>query len=119
VMTDRTDLDSQIYRTFVGCGIADEETPRASSGDVLKDLLQGNHRFVFSLIHKFNKDVDPREPYSTRDDIIVISDEAHRTQAGAAASMLRLRKKKSRQRRHPRRENRREDERWRSRRSSP
>jgi type I restriction enzyme, R subunit len=90
VMTDRTDLDSQIYRTFVGCGIADEQTPRARSGDVLKDLLKENHRFVFSLIHKFNKDVDPRKPYSTRDDIIVISDEAHRTQAGKLARNMRL-----------------------------
>ena len=31
IMTDRNDLDSQIYRTFVGCGVADEQTPRASS----------------------------------------------------------------------------------------
>ena len=31
-MTDRDDLDDQIYRTFVGCGVADEKTPRASSG---------------------------------------------------------------------------------------
>ena len=32
VMTDRDDLDDQIYRTFVGCGVADEKTPRAGSG---------------------------------------------------------------------------------------
>ncbi len=49
-----------------------------------KQLLKENHRFVFSLIHKFNQDVNPNEPYSERDDIIVISDEAHRTQAGQA-----------------------------------
>ena len=49
-----------------------------------------NHRFIFSLIHKFNQDVDPAEPYSTRDDIIVISDEAHRTQAGKLARNMRL-----------------------------
>lgn len=90
LMTDRNDLDSQIYRTFVGCGVADEKTPRASSGEVLKDLLKENHRYVFSLIHKFNKDVNPREPYSARDDIIVISDEAHRTQAGKLARNMRL-----------------------------
>jgi hypothetical protein len=36
VMTDREDLDDQIFRTFVGCGIADEKTPRAASGKVLK-----------------------------------------------------------------------------------
>jgi type I restriction enzyme R subunit len=90
VMTDRNDLDSQIYRTFVGCGVADERTPRASSGEVLQALLAENHRFIFSLIHKFNKDVDPKEPYSKRDDIIVISDEAHRTQAGKLARNIAL-----------------------------
>jgi type I restriction enzyme R subunit len=90
LMTDRTDLDNQIYRTFVGCGVADESTPRASSGEVLKELLKQNQRYVFSLIHKFNQDVNPREPYSERDDIIVISDEAHRTQAGKLARNMRL-----------------------------
>jgi len=90
LMTDRHDLDSQIYKTFVGCGIADDQTPRASSGEGLEKTLKENHRYVFSLIHKFNKDVDPRKPYSDRDDIIVISDEAHRTQAGRLARNMRL-----------------------------
>ena len=90
LMTDRNDLDDQIYGTFVGCGAADQNTPRAGSGDELKQILKANHRYVFSLIHKFNQDVDPREPYSTRDDIIVISDEAHRTQAGKLARNMRL-----------------------------
>jgi len=89
-MTDRNDLDSQIYSTFVGCGVADDQTPRAASGNDLRRYLKENHRFVFSLIHKFNQDVDPREPYSTRDDIIVVSDEAHRTQAGKLARNMRL-----------------------------
>ena len=90
LMTDRNDLDSQIYKTFVGCGVADDTTPRAESGDDLQKLLRENHRYVFSLIHKFNKDVDPKQPYSERDDIIVISDEAHRTQAGRLARNMRL-----------------------------
>lgn len=90
LMTDRHDLDSQIYKTFVGCGIADDQTPRASSGEGLEKTLKENHRYVFSLIHKFNKDVDPKKPYSDRDDIIVISDEAHRTQAGRLARNMRL-----------------------------
>ena len=90
LMTDRNDLDGQIYKTFVGCGIADDQTPRAASGDDLDKLLKENHRYVFSLIHKFNKDVDPKQPYSERDDIIVISDEAHRTQAGRLARNMRL-----------------------------
>ena len=90
LMTDRNDLDGQIYGTFVGCGIADNQTPRAASGDDLEKLLKENHRYLFSLIHKFNKDVDPKQPYSRRDDIIVISDEAHRTQAGRLARNMRL-----------------------------
>ena len=90
LMTDRNDLDSQIYKTFVGCGIADDQTPRAASGNDLEKRLKENHRYVFSLIHKFNKDIDPEQPYSERDDIIVISDEAHRTQAGRLARNMRL-----------------------------
>ena len=90
LMTDRKDLDGQIYRTFVGSGIADDQTPRAASGDGLERLLKQNPRYLFSLIHKFNRDVDPKQPYSERDDIIVISDEAHRTQAGRLARNMRL-----------------------------
>ena len=90
LMTDRHDLDSQIYGTFIGCGIADDKTPRAASGDDLEKRLKENHRYLFSLIHKFNKDVDPEQPYSERDDIIVVSDEAHRTQAGRMARNMRL-----------------------------
>jgi type I restriction enzyme R subunit len=88
VMTDREDLDDQIWRTFVGCGVSDEKTPRASSGHELRSLLRENHRFLFSLIHKFNQPVT--EPYSERDDVIVISDEAHRTQSGKFARNMRL-----------------------------
>ena len=64
------------------------QTPRASSGAALREILQQNQRFVFSLIHKFNQEV--KEPYSERDDIIVMSDEAHRTQAGKFARNMRL-----------------------------
>lgn len=88
VMTDREDLDDQIWRTFIGCGVTDEKTPRASSGKALQKILRGNHRFVFSLIHKFNQPVTA--PYSLRDDLIVVSDEAHRTQAGKFARNMRL-----------------------------
>lgn len=88
VVTDREDLDDQIWRTFIGTGITDKNTPRASSGSDLREILRENHRYVFSLIHKFNQQV--AAPYSERDDIIVISDEAHRTQAGKFARNMRL-----------------------------
>lgn len=90
LMTDREDLDSQIYKTFVGCGVADDQTPRAGSGQALEQLLKQNHRYVFSLIHKFNQEVKHDEPYSSRDDIIVVSDEAHRTQSGKLARNMRM-----------------------------
>jgi type I restriction enzyme R subunit len=90
LMTDRHDLDDQIYKTFAGGGITGRDTPRAETGDDLKRLLKENHPYVFSLIHKFNKNVDPEHPYSVRDDIIVISDEAHRTQSGRLARNMRV-----------------------------
>ncbi|MCI0458563.1 MAG: type I restriction endonuclease subunit R [Gemmataceae bacterium] len=89
IMTDRHDLDKQIYKTFVGCGAADENTPRAATGEQLEALLKQDHRYVFSLIHKFNREVSPHAPYSRRDDIIVLSDEAHRTQGGKLARNMR------------------------------
>ena len=46
LMTDRNDLDNQIYRTFVGCGVADERTPRAGTGKELEQLLKENHRYI-------------------------------------------------------------------------
>lgn len=90
IMTDRNDLDSQIYGTFVGSGIVDENTPKAGSGKDLEQFLRENHRYIFSLIHKFNQDMTGKDPYSKRDDIIVVSDEAHRTQAGRLSQNMRL-----------------------------
>ncbi|OPF64411.1 type I restriction endonuclease subunit R [Hydrogenophaga sp. H7] len=90
LMTDREDLDDQIYKTFAGCGITSKLTPRAATGANLEKLLKENHTYVFSLIHKFNQDVKPDAPYSERDDIIVISDEAHRTQSGRFARNMRI-----------------------------
>ena len=75
IMTDREDMDDQIYRTYGGCGVINPKTtPRAGSGRELRTLLQASHSYVFTLVQKFNQDVEPEEPYSTRDDIIVISE---------------------------------------------
>jgi len=91
VCTDRDDLDTQIYKTFAGCGLVDNDRDpcRASSGDHLKTLIEAHKAYIFTLIQKFNQDVDPKDPYNTRDDIIVITDEAHRTQYGRLSLNLR------------------------------
>jgi type I site-specific deoxyribonuclease, HsdR family len=91
VLTDREDLDTQIYKTFAGCGLVDNDKDpcRADSGKDLKALIGQQKAFVFTLIQKFNEKVDPKKPYSERDDIIVITDEAHRTQYGTLSLNMR------------------------------
>lgn len=91
VCTDRIDLDSQIYGTFAGCGLVnnDKAQVRAGTGAELKSLLAVQKPYVFTLIHRFNQDVNPNNPYSDRDDIIVITDEAHRTQNGLLSLNMR------------------------------
>ena len=91
VLTDRDDLDTQIYQTFAGCGVVDHDRDpcRASSGGHLRRLLAEHKSHLFSLIQKFNQDVDLGEGYTQRDDIIVITDEAHRSQYGMLALNMR------------------------------
>ena len=91
ICTDRIDLDGQIYGTFAGCGLVnnDKEQVRAGSGVELKSLLGLHKPYVFTLIHRFNQDVGDGDPYSSRDDIIVITDEAHRTQNGLMSLNMR------------------------------
>ena len=91
ILTDRDDLDRQIYKTFAGCGVVDNDRDpcRASSGDHLSQLLAQQKSHVFSLIQKFNQEVGPSQNYTRRDDIIVITDEAHRTQYGTLSLNMR------------------------------
>ncbi len=91
MLTDRDDLDTQLYKTFAGCGVVDNdrEPCRAASGAHLSRMLAEHKSYIFSLIQKFNQNVDPSEGYTRRDDIIVITDEAHRTQYGTLALNMR------------------------------
>lgn len=90
ILTDRDDLDTQIYKTFAGCGVVDEgDNCRAASGEHLRRLLAEHKAYIFSLIQKFNQDVQPGQEYTQRDDVIVITDEAHRTQYGTLALNMR------------------------------
>lgn len=88
LMTDRKELDSQLYGTFVNCGASTNKSDKARDGEGLQRLLKDqNRRYVFSLIHKFHEQV--QDSWSDRDDIIVVSDEAHRTQYGRLALNMR------------------------------
>ena len=92
VITDRTDLDDQIYKNFARCGavVEPEKRVRAQSGEHLQQLLREDHRYVFTLIHKFHTRDGARYPkLSDRDDIIVMTDEAHRSQYDVLAMNMR------------------------------
>ena len=81
IVTDRQELDSQIYKTFTATGAITGAQVQANSGNHLKTLLQQDNRYVFSLIQKFHTDKGDTYPeLSDRNDIIVITDEAHRSQ---------------------------------------
>jgi type I restriction enzyme, R subunit len=93
IVVDRTELENQLYDTFTGCGAVTEENVRAKSRDDLRKLLSENHRYVFTLIHKFSVDPKKESEYpliTDRENIIVISDEAHRTQGGKFAQNMRF-----------------------------
>ena len=93
VLTDREELNTQISDTFENCGILGKDSKAkqciATSGEDLITKLKGNPSFIFTLIHKFNKpDVEPIYPDH---DIIIMSDEAHRSQYGLYAdNMMKL-----------------------------
>ena len=90
VVTDRQELDDQIYKTFANAGVITEGHCQAESSKDLRRLLTEDHRFVFTLIHKFRtEDGSPHPVLSQRDDIIVITDEAHRSQYDTLALNMR------------------------------
>ncbi len=91
IVTDRDDLDGQIYRNFLGAGAFTKDT-KCSPGNSedLRGMLQTNTRYIFTLIHKFRYDKGRQYPVlSKRNDIVVIIDEAHRTQYKDLAENMR------------------------------
>ncbi len=88
IVTDRTDLDEQIAETFKAAGVvsqAEGDQCHAGSGAQLAELLRGNHRYVFTLIQKFRIP----EILCDRTDVVVITDEAHRSQYDTLALNMR------------------------------
>ena len=93
ILTDRDELNKQISDTFENCGLLGKGTKAsqyiASSGADLEAKLRGNPSFIFTLIHKFNR--PDCEPIYPDHDVILMSDEAHRTQNGVfAENMMRM-----------------------------
>lgn len=99
IAVDRTELENQLYDTFSGVGVVDNKNVVAgkkkgiTGRDHLRELLSENHRYVFTLIHKFSIDPEKENEFpliTDRKNIIVISDEAHRTQGGTYARNMRF-----------------------------
>ncbi len=91
VLTDREELNKQISDTFEACGLLSGKARQyiPSSGAKLYEMLRGNPSFIFTLIQKFNDNTI--EPIVPEHDIIILSDEAHRSQNGIFAdNMCRL-----------------------------
>lgn len=91
IVTDRDDLDGQIYRNFLGAGAFSKDSKcQPANSEELRTMLQTNTRYIFTLIQKFRYDKGKNYPLlSNRNDIIVIIDEAHRTQYKDLAENMR------------------------------
>lgn len=90
IVTDRKELDEQIYKNFASVGAVTEQEVHAETRDHLKQLLRENHRNIFTLIQKFGTEGGEKFPkLSDRSDVIVITDEAHRSQYDTLAMNMR------------------------------
>jgi type I restriction enzyme, R subunit len=91
VVTDREDLDGQIYRNFLNTGtVKKHEAAQPKDSGEMRKYLGQNKRLVFTLIQKFRWDKGKDYPLlSARNDIIVMVDEAHRTQYRSLAENMR------------------------------
>jgi type I restriction enzyme R subunit len=86
VVTDRIELDKQIYKNFADVEAVKTQEVHAGSGAELRELLKADHRYIFTTIFKFNS----QEKISDRSDIIVMADEAHRSQYDVFALNMRM-----------------------------
>ena len=89
VLTDRDELNKQISGTFEACGLlagVDASKYIPKSGERLAEMVRSNPAFIFTLIQKFNQS-NP-VPFVPDYDIIIMSDEAHRSQNGIFADNM-------------------------------
>jgi type I restriction enzyme R subunit len=84
IVTDRTDLDEQISKTFRETG---QEPKRAATGENLLGLIEEKTTVITTLIHKFRAGLNKRRVIDTSSDIYVLVDESHRSQYGNLDSL--------------------------------
>jgi len=87
LVTDRVDLDDQIYKTFRHCGA---ELQQATTGSNLVEMIKGKkHRIITTVINKFEAAVGRQGVRNEDSDIFVLVDEGHRTQFGSFHAKMR------------------------------
>lgn len=95
VVTDRQDLDSQIYRNFLNTGTTKEkDAAQPANAEEMRKFLGQNKKVVFTLIQKFRYDKGKQypslfDPEKEQREVIVMVDEAHRTQYKSLAENMR------------------------------
>jgi len=95
VLTDRNDLDGQLHDTFARCSDLLRQKPEnADSRKHIQELLKrSSGGIIFTTIQKFSPENEEYPMLSDRKNIIVIADEAHRTQYGFSAKIVRKKDK--------------------------
>jgi type I restriction enzyme, R subunit len=93
VVTDRQDLDGQIYRNFLNTGtVKEKDAAQPKNAEQMRQFLGQNKKVVFTLIQKFRYDKGKQYPSLFKPDereVIVMVDEAHRTQYKSLAENMR------------------------------
>ena len=91
IVTDRKELDNQIYKNFADCrGVVTQGEVHAEDIQGLRQLLREDHRYIFTLIQKFQtNDDEPHPVLSDNSKVIVITDESHRSQYDTLALNMR------------------------------
>ena len=91
IVTDRRELDNQIYKNFADCrGVVTQGEVHAEDIQGLRQLLREDHRYIFTLIQKFQtNDDEPHPVLSDNSKVIVITDESHRSQYDTLALNMR------------------------------
>lgn len=95
VVTDRQDLDGQIYRNFLHTGtVKEKDAAQPKNAEEMRKFLGQNKKVVFTLIQKFRYDKGKQypalfDPHKEQREVIVMVDEAHRTQYKSLAENMR------------------------------